>query len=192
MSGAAVLVPIKAFGAGKTRLAPVLDQQERELLSRTMAERVLTAAGGLPVYVATDDEDVSAWAMARGASLVWTEGLDLNRSIATGLDAMRRDDHRSLVVAHADLPFADDLASLAWFQGVTLVPDRRDDGTNALCMPATIEFEPMYGPGSFVRHLTQLRSRGVAVRIARRAGLRWDVDVPDDLPGPMPALTVPA
>lgn len=192
MSSAAVLVPVKGFDAGKSRLSPVLDRPSRALLARTMAEQVLAAAAGLSTYVATDDEHVGAWAIARGAQLVWTEGLDLNGSVAAGLGAMRGSGHDRLVVAHADLPFADDLASLAWFGGVTVVPDRHDDGTNVLCIPASLSFVPSYGPQSFARHLAQIRSTGAPVRIARRANLQWDVDVPDDLPGGLLPVTVTA
>lgn len=191
MRSAAVLVPIRSFDAGKSRLSPVLDPGRRSVLARTMAEQVVAAARGLATYVATDDERVARWAMARGAQLVWTEALELNESVGSGLDAMRAKGHDPLVVAHADLPFADDLASLTWFGGATLVPDRRDDGTNVLCVPAALELTPDYGPGSFARHLGQLRARGAAVRIARRASLQWDVDVPDDLPAGVATPAVP-
>lgn len=191
MPTAAALVPIKGFHAGKSRLGGVLDEPSRALLARTMAEQVVTAAAGLDVYVATDDERVGAWAIAQGCRLVWTEGLDLNGSIAAGLDTLRADGYHTLLVAHADLPFADALAPLTWF-GVTMVPDRRDDGTNVLSLPADAPFEPMYGPRSFSRHLAQFRERGLGVRIARRPALQWDVDVPDDLPATLSPVTVHA
>ena len=191
MPASAALVPIKGFHVGKSRLASVLDDPARELLARTMAEQVITAAAPLDVHVATDDERVGAWAIARGCRLVWTDGLDLNGSIAAGLQFLRDQGYRTLVVAHADLPFADALSPVTWF-APTIVPDRRDDGTNVLCIPADLEFEPMYGPGSFQRHLRQLRALGTDVRVARRASLQWDVDVPDDLPGSLSPVTVPA
>lgn len=191
MPTAAALIPVKGFHVGKSRLGGVLDEPARALLARTMAEQVVTAAAGLDVYVATDDERVGAWAIAKGCRLVWTQDLDLNGSIAAGLDTLRADGYRTLVVAHADLPFADALSPLTWF-GVTVVPDRRDDGTNVLSLPADVPFEPMYGPQSFRRHLAQLRAHGISVRIARRPALQWDVDVPDDLPATLTPVTVDA
>lgn len=177
-----MLVPVKAFGAAKGRLSGVLAGAERATLARTMAERVLHAAGPMPVYVACDDEGVAAWALAAGAQVVWTEGLDLNGSVARGLAALRDAAHRSVVIAHGDLPLADDLARVTWFAaGATIVPDRRDDGTNVLHVPLAAPFEPSYGPGSFARHVDQLRAIGLAVRVARIADLQWDVDVPEDL-----------
>ncbi|HEX4978840.1 MAG TPA: hypothetical protein VFV35_02130, partial [Acidimicrobiales bacterium] len=99
--------------------------------------------------------------------------------------------HDPLLVAHADLPFADDLAALTHFPGVTIVPDRRDDGTNVVCIPADVAFAPEYGTGSFPRHLAQLLRSGRPVRVSRRPALQWDVDSPSDLAG-FRRLDVPA
>ncbi|HVM07541.1 MAG TPA: 2-phospho-L-lactate guanylyltransferase [Acidimicrobiales bacterium] len=190
MPSAAVVVPIKAFDAAKSRLAPALDAAGRADLARAMATRVLEAAAPLPVFVATDDAEVAAWAVEHDGHVVSTEGLDLNGSIRAGIAAVRTaGGFERVVVAHADLPFASRLARLAAFPGATLVPDRGDDGTNVLCIPTAITFEPMYGPQSFGRHLAQLRRLGLPVRIARIEDLAWDVDRPADLP---PSVLRPA
>ena len=83
-------------------------------------------------------------------------------------------------MAHADLPLADDLARLAGFAGVTLVPDRRDDGTNVVCVPTGAGFALLLR-ARFVRPPPR---RGGPARLpsaccATRLG--WDVDVPADL-----------
>ncbi len=51
----AVLVPVKAFGQAKLRLAPALSPPERAALAREMATRVVRSAGRLPVAVVCDD-----------------------------------------------------------------------------------------------------------------------------------------
>ncbi|HTT86744.1 MAG TPA: hypothetical protein VMF60_05225, partial [Acidimicrobiales bacterium] len=56
--GCVVLIPVKAFAAGKARLSPTLDPVRRAELSRLMATRVLEAAGPLPVAVVCDDDEV--------------------------------------------------------------------------------------------------------------------------------------
>jgi 2-phospho-L-lactate/phosphoenolpyruvate guanylyltransferase len=174
-----VLVPVKAFGAAKARLAPSLDEAARASLARSMADRVLDAAAPMTVYVACDDEAVATWATARGAVVVPTEGLDLNGSIARGIEVITAE---TVVIAHADLPFARSLTWLSDFPGATVVPDRRDDGTNVLCVPTDCGFTPVYGRGSFPRHLSQLLALGLDVRVARDPALQWDVDTPGDLP----------
>jgi 2-phospho-L-lactate guanylyltransferase len=182
VSGCAVLVPVKAFGVAKCRLAAVLDGAARASLARTMAERVVDAAGSLPVWVACEDEVVASWALARGGQVVWTGGLDLNGSVAQGLSALQAAGwFTSAVIAHADLPFAAGLERVTWFAGATIVPDRRDEGTNVVHVPLDAGFVPSYGPGSFARHHAQLRALGLAVRVARIPELRWDVDIPADL-----------
>ena len=86
-----------------------------------------------------------------------------------------------VVVAHADLPLATSLAWVADGDGVTLVPDRHDDGTNVLAVPSDAGFRFAYGPGSFARHVTEADRLGLATRIVREPTLGWDVDLPADL-----------
>ena len=189
MAPAAVvtLVPVKAFSQAKRRLAPTLGPAERSALSRAMADGVLAAASAAPVAVACDDVGVAQWAELRGARVIWTAGLGLDGAVARGLEVLAADGHRQVIVAHADLPLATDLTRVARFPGVTIVPDRHDDGTNVLCVPAASSFPFAYGPGSFRRHHALARTLGHDVRIARLADLSWDVDVPDDLVAISPA-----
>ena len=179
----AVLVPVKAFADAKVRLADVLAPAEREALARTMAEGVLRAARPLPVTVVCDDEGVADWARSHGATVVWTPGQGLNGAVQAGVAALEEAGARQVIVAHADLPFAADVTSVAWFAGVTLVPDRHDDGTNVACVPVASGFTFAYGPGSFARHRDEARRLGLPLRILRDPALGWDVDNPVDLEG---------
>lgn len=186
MTRPAVLVPVKAFAAAKVRLAPALEAAERAALARTMAERVVAAAAPMPVFVACDDDGVADWARAIGADVEWTPGLGLDGAVQQGLATLVDRGFDLVVVAHADLPHATALERVARFDGgVTLVPDRRDDGTNVLVVPASAAhagFTFAYGVGSFRRHLAEAHRLGCGVRIARLPELQWDVDTPDDLP----------
>jgi 2-phospho-L-lactate guanylyltransferase len=186
MRNAAVLVPVKAFRAAKLRLAPALDPIARAELARVMATRVVEAASPLPVSVVCDDEEVSAWAATVGAAVIWRPGRGLNGAVADGVAALAAVGHDHVIVAHGDLPHALDLAWVADFDGVTLVPDRRDDGTNVVGLPTRAHgtFQFAYGPGSFARHRSETERIGLALRIAREPRLAWDVDVPADLAEP--------
>lgn len=181
---AAVLVPVKAFGRAKVRLAPALDPAERATLARRMAERVLAAAAPLAVHVVCDDDEVAAWATAAGATVLWTPGRGLNGAVAEGVARLAAAGFRRVVVAHSDLPHADTLTWVADYDGITLVPDRRDDGTNVVGLPAACGFRFAYGPGSFRRHQAEGRRLDVPVRVVREPRLGWDVDRPDDLEVP--------
>ena len=179
-----MLMPVKAFTVAKARLASVLDPAARAALAREMADRVLLAAGGLPVTVACDDDEVAAWAEGAGASVAWTPGLGLNGAVTAGVDALAATGARRVVVAHADLPRARDLGVVAAGEGVVAVPDRHDDGTNVLAVPTGAGFEFAYGPASFARHTAEAARLGLALTVLRPPDLTWDVDVPADLEHP--------
>ena len=83
--------------------------------------------------------------------------------------------------AHGDLPRARDLGSLAPFAGITLIPDRYDDGTNVLRLPAACDFRFAYGPGSFRRHRAEATRLALPVRVLRIPALAYDVDWPADV-----------
>lgn len=183
----AVLVPVKAFALAKVRLAPVLAASERARLARRMAATVLEAALPLRRYVACDDDEVAQWARAMGAEVIWTPGLGLNGAVTRGVEQLAGRGFDEVVVAHADLPAATALSRLAGFAGVTLVPDRREDGTNVACVPSRAGFVFAYGPGSFARHRDETLRLGLDLRVAREPDLQWDVDTPRDLALPAPA-----
>lgn len=180
----AVLVPVKSFAVAKQRLANHLDPAARGALARAMAATVLDAAGRLPTAVVCDDEEVRTWAEQHGAEAIWTPGLGLNGAVEAGVAHLAGRGHRRIVVAHADLPLATDLAWLATGEGVTLVPDRHGDGTNVACVPAGIGFRFAYGAGSFAAHRAEGARLGAIVRLVPDARLGWDVDEPADLDVP--------
>jgi 2-phospho-L-lactate guanylyltransferase len=176
-----VLVPVKAFHQAKGRLAPAVPPAERAELARRMATIVVAAAAPLPVAVVCDDPAVAAWAGEVGAEVLWRPGQGLNAAVTDGVAALRERGHRRVVVAHADLPLASGLAWVGAFAGVTIVPDRRDDGTNVIAVPTDAPFTFAYGAGSFRRHAAEARRAGLAVRVVRHPALGWDVDLPSDL-----------
>ncbi len=186
---AAVLVPVKAFSRAKLRLAPALDARAREALARAMAARVLAAAAPLAVAVVCDDDDVATWALDQGASVVWAPRRGLDGAVAEGVRHLGALGYRRVVVAHADLPLAAGLAVLAEGTGVTLVPDRRDDGTNVAVVAPTAGFRFAYGAGSFHRHRAEADRLGLPARVVRVANLAWDVDLPADLGFAQEAIT---
>jgi 2-phospho-L-lactate guanylyltransferase len=176
-----VLVPVKAFGQAKRRLGSTLSDLDRIQLVRAMAAHVVAACAPLPVAVVCDDEGVAQWAADVGATVMWEPGQGLNGAVRAGVDRLARAGARWVTVAHGDLPRAHGLGVLAPFDGVTLVPDRRDDGTNVLRLPAGSDFRFAYGPGSFRAHRAEATRLGLAVRVLRHPDLAYDVDWPADV-----------
>lgn len=190
---AAVVIPIRSFDAGKSRLGPRLEAARRGDLLREMAEAVVAAAGPLPVAVVSAAPEVRTWARSLGVAVLDDPG-GLDAAAAAGVAWAGGAGFIRVVVAHADLPLATDLAPLVADGScpvVTAVPCHRDDGTPVLSLPTSAGgFAFAYGPGSFRRHAAAARAAGLAFRVLRDARLGWDVDTADDLAGlplPLPA-----
>ncbi len=178
---AAVVIPVKAFHAAKLRLAPALSPEARAELAREMATRVVRAASPIPVTVVCDDEAVRDWALATGAAVRWTPGLGLDGAVEAGIEAVAAAGAERVLIAHADLPLATGLDHVLGTDGVVIVPDRWNDGTNVIAIPAGCGFRFAYGPGSAARHQAEAERLGLAVRVVDDAVLGWDVDRPEDL-----------
>ncbi len=176
-----VLIPVKAFHQAKRRLESTLSNAERIRLVRAMAAQVVAACVPLPVAVVCDDQQVAEWATELGAAVMWEPGQGLNGAVRAGVGRLARAGARWVTVAHGDLPRAHGLGVLAPFEGVTLVPDRRDDGTNVLRLPAGSDFRFAYGPGSFRAHRAEATRIGLPVRVLRAPDLAYDVDWPADV-----------
>jgi len=177
----AVLVPVKAFDQAKHRLGAVLDDPHRQALVRRMAEGVLAAAHPLPAAVVCDDPVVATWAREQGALVVWEPGRGLNGAVEEGIAHLTALGVEVVTVAHGDLPYAAGLGRIPEFDGVTLVPDRRGDGTNVIRLPTGTGFRFSYGPGSFHRHRAECERIGLSWRVLVDSPLNLDVDVPADL-----------
>jgi 2-phospho-L-lactate guanylyltransferase len=181
--GAGVTIPIRAFALGKARLASAIDPRERAALARHWAERVVHAAAPLPIVVVSSDPEVREWVEQLGLDVLDDPG-GLDAAAAAGRDRLRALGCTRAVVAHADLPRARSLASLARDAGqpiVALVPCHRDDGTPVLSVPTSVDFQFAYGPGSFRRHAAEAGRLGLGVRVVRDHDLAFDVDLPEDL-----------
>jgi 2-phospho-L-lactate guanylyltransferase len=153
MSGVVALVPLRVPGA-KSRLAPVLDADERTALAREMARDV-------PGLDLNQNLGRAAAELAHGADTLLVVPADVP-CIAPG-------DVEALLAAHRG--------------GVTLVAARRDGGTNALALtpPDAIPF--LFGPQSARRHLEAARQRGIRAASHGLEAFACDIDTPEDLRG---------
>ncbi len=179
---AAVLIPIRSFDDAKTRLAGVLSTADRTRLARAMAERVVHAAHGLPVHVVSDDASVARWAAGIGVEVLSPGVAGLNESVTAAVRSVAASPEppERVIIAHADLPVADDLRVVTG-PGIAIAPDDRRDGSNVLSLPTGAPFTFRYGPGSFDAHCDEARERGLPVTVVDDASLALDVDEPADL-----------
>lgn len=180
----ALLVPVKSFEDAKLRLAPVLSLSDRRHLARELASGVIRAAAGLPSFVVCDDHDVASFSEALGATVIWTPGLGLSGAVTEGVARLASSGFESAVVAHSDLPRPEGISRVGAESPpdvITIVPDRRRDGSNVIALPCAAGFRFSYGRGSFARHCDEAARCRLELRVLHDHDLSDDVDVPGDL-----------
>jgi 2-phospho-L-lactate guanylyltransferase len=180
---AGVVVPLRSFALGKARLADALDDDARRAFTRTMAERVVAAAGTRPTVIVSSAADVIAWATGLRLAYVDDPG-SLDAAARAGRDWVRAQGLPRVVVMHADLPLASTLDGIADDGDrpvAVVVPDHHDDGTPVLAIPTASDFAFAYGPGSCARHIAEAERCGLGVRVVHDHALGFDVDDAADL-----------
>jgi len=177
----AVLIPIKSFNEAKGRLSEILDKSERSALMQKMAETVISSSGSLSIWIVCDDEEVATWAESKNVSVIKVEKPGLNNAVEKGVRTLEEAGYSQVIVAHADLPNADDLEKCANFNGVTIVQDHKGDGTPVLVVPTGKGFRFSYGPNSFAVHTLEAQRLGIPYRKLFDSKLSFDVDEPEDL-----------
>jgi 2-phospho-L-lactate guanylyltransferase len=177
----AVVIPVKSFEMAKERLSDALEPADRADLAKTMASGVVAAAAPLPTFVVCGSTEVAAWAVSAGAGVIWLGRPGLNPAIAHATEVLHADGYQRAIIAHGDLPLARSLSWVGEFDGVTIVPDRRGEGTNVMAVPLGTEFRFQYGELSAPAHQAEAERLDLALRIVPDESLGWDVDVPADL-----------
>jgi 2-phospho-L-lactate guanylyltransferase len=181
-----VLIPLRAPGEGKTRLAGALSAGDRAALTGAMladvvaavrdaeVERVVVAAGGATAVTA---------AAALGVEVVpdppGVASLDAALAAATShLGAVAE-----LLVVPADLPrlTAADVRAVLTLDAEVVVAPTGDGGTGGLLRRPGDVLTTSYGPGSAARHERRARAAGLRTLTVARRGFADDVDTLVDL-----------
>jgi 2-phospho-L-lactate guanylyltransferase len=186
------IVPVKPLRLGKSRLAKVFTPEERVDLNRHLLSNTLDTLNKIPeieqVLVVSRDQAVLSLARELGARTVQENGdPDLNIALTRATIVARTYSTRGVLIVPADLPLitCEDVYTLLARIGqppvVVVVPDRHNQGTNALlvCPAGLIEYE--YGPDSFQKHCELAKKVGARLEICELPSLALDLDIPDDL-----------
>lgn len=184
------ILPVKSFGAAKQRLAESLGAGSRQALAQAMFTDVLGALRRTAELdeIAVITSDRTAESAARGQGVfVLADTVQAGQSeaalIGIGHALTHGFDRVALVPGDTPLLQPGDLAGLLSRSGpgVSVVPDRRGTGTNALVLTPPDAIEPSFGPESRTRHVALAELADVPVRIDEVPTLALDVDTPDDL-----------
>ncbi|MEZ5856731.1 MAG: 5-amino-6-(D-ribitylamino)uracil--L-tyrosine 4-hydroxyphenyl transferase CofH [Hyphomicrobiaceae bacterium] len=185
------VVPVKALGAAKQRLATALSSGQRRALVLAMLEDVLSTLALVPaierVMVVTRDADVAAAAARHGCETIGEpQGSDLNQSLAFGLAAAAAAGAERALVLPGDVPLATPTDIEAVLRAPVagegaIAPDAAHEGTNALLLPLPAAFVPRFGIDSFDRHRQLAAESGLTLNTVERWGLAHDIDLAADL-----------
>ncbi|HEU0023130.1 MAG TPA: 2-phospho-L-lactate guanylyltransferase [Thermoleophilaceae bacterium] len=187
------ILPVKAFGAAKQRLAPSVVGRERRALAEAMLADVLAALSRVPdladVAVVTADARAREAALAVGARVVPdAEQAGQSPAAVAGIGHALASGAARVLLVPGDTPLLDavELSELLAraarrAPSVTIVPDRHGTGTNALVLDPPDAIAPSFGPGSFERHRAAAEAAGLPVLVERTPTLMLDVDTGDDL-----------
>ena len=201
-----VLLPVKVLAQAKSRLAVLAGERRGDLalaLASDTAAAVLACPAVTRVVVISSDQVAGPRLAALGAIVVPDEPADrrgftvtsdlslggaqdgLNAALRYGAAvAAARWPGTGLAALTADLPalrpaeLATALNAAARAGGPAFIPDAAGVGTTLYAVPRGGDFRPLFGGASRARHAsggaTELELGGIA-------GLRRDVDTPDDL-----------
>lgn len=195
------IVPAKSLQRGKSRLRPVLGDDDRARFAQGLLEHVLDVLAKCEldgVLVATGGDDVAAIASSRGAHVLRDRGGEgsLAAIVDRALAEVASRGAESAVVFMADLPRivpGDVHALLAALDAhdVALVRDHLGHHTNALALSPPSALATCFGrDDSFDAHREAARAAGLRTVVVESERIAFDVDLPADheqLTGQRPA-----
>lgn len=204
------IIPVKPLRYGKSRLSQILTPDERAQLTTKMLRHTLQVLDNVPGIFRTlvISRDPVALKIAREyGAYTYGEGdkQDLNVALTRAAHIAAAQEASGILIVPADLPLitVEDvemmLAGVAptmsysrardYTNGtirfhqpraVSICPDRKRNGTNALYVSPPIGFTFRYGEGSFERHLEEAEQLGMKSRIVHAPGLKFDLDTEED------------
>lgn len=183
-----LLVPVKPFGEGKSRLAGELDPVQRSDLSRRLLGHLLSIAHDSDLFtgilVVSRDDLVRQIATEAGVATMHELGHGLNDALEAAREQVLQWDADAIVVLPSDLPWVtkadlDALVRAGERAPVVLAPSQ-DGGTNALYLRPADAIKFSYGKQSALRHAQLAAQRGFSTVLLESPTLAFDVDSPSD------------
>jgi 2-phospho-L-lactate guanylyltransferase len=188
-----LVIPVKGAQGAKQRLASVLPQSERELLSVTVSRRVLHTASEVwpaeALVVVTPDPEVAELCRTLTVGVLPDPGASQTEAVRLGVHHALERGARVVATLAADLPLLgrDDLVALLRLsrrlpeRTMVLIPDLGGSGSNGMVVRPGAVLAHAFGPDSRLRHLRMGRALGLRTRELTRPGLAADLDRPRDL-----------
>ena len=186
------IVPVKPLRRGKSRLSPVLSEDDRAVLNQRLLLQTVDVLKQIPdfddVLVVSRDMEALALAREHGARTLQEDGAPhLNVALQRATVVAQSYMAESVFILPADLPqiAVGDIQAMIQAGSqppvVVIAPDHHREGTNALFVNPAGKIDYDFGPGSFERHCQHAREAGMDLKVLELPSIAHDVDVPEDL-----------
>ncbi|MEI8126390.1 MAG: hypothetical protein WCG86_01085 [Actinomycetota bacterium] len=177
--GTVVVVPLKSFDTGKSRLRAAMSGDLVHDLIMKLARGVVAAAEGFRTVIVSDNAKVEFWAREMGCECIsGAEGL--NQSLLAARQRLAAECER-LVIVHGDIWEPASLSILPTDYEIVIAPDRHNQGTNVLSLPSQLDFHFSYGLRSALAHEKEARRHGLTPLVLGTNSWGVDIDTTDDL-----------
>jgi len=186
------VLPVKPLTKGKSRLHGCLNAEEVTSLNCCLYEetfnKLKTCTEIDRILVVSQDEKVLDYARQMGGvALKENQQSSLNEAVSQALAFILEDDPGMVLIVPADLPWmtSEDLSDLIALrqdgQFMTIIPDQRQWGTNAIFISHPTLLTPQFGRHSFKKHAQQAAIRSAKLVVWLNKNIQRDLDTPQDL-----------
>ena len=182
------VLPFRSIDSAKSRMAPLLSEEERREFAARLLERTLLALGHAAridsVVLVSPDPLARALARSGGHEALDDGGVELNAAIALGVRRAAMSGASAVLILPVDLAEVSaaniDALLSGWSGSDPGILASPSGGTSALLVPLPCDFTPQFGANSAAAHHTELSSNGAAVQ-ELSSPLAADLDTPEDL-----------
>lgn len=185
-----VIVPIKELTVAKSRLSPILADEERKEFCLKMLEDVLAAVKPVEQVRQTvvTSRDPSALQVAKDfdAAPLKEREASLNQAVSKAIGWCVGRGSKCVLILPADIPLVapTDLSRILYLgrnAQMVISPSRDGGGTNALLLAPPNVCPTRYGPRSFQRHMGEALRRKIGIHLLRAPRIALDIDTVEDL-----------
>lgn len=184
------IVPVKKLDEAKSRLSPLLSQNERKQFCLKMLEDVLASLkateGVYKTIVVSKAPQVLQVAKNFRVFPFKESRSGLNQAISETISWCINMEAKIALILPADIPLVSpgDVNQILIFgrtSSMVISPSREGNGTNALLLNSPRVVSAFYGQDSFQRHVDEASKRGIRFHVYRSPRIRLDVDTITDL-----------
>ncbi len=195
-----IIVPVKPFNEGKSRLAACIPPQQRRAFNRELLTRTLAAINqaqlDAEILVVSRDSRALTVAERAGSRALAEESQpcspndtdsepQLNAALTQAARYAAAHGATKVLILPTDMPnlTAEDVRTMASLSNrdpqITIAPSR-DGGTNALLLQPAQAIPFAFGRDSFQRHKHLAAEAGIPVQVVESDSLLFDIDLPKD------------